>query len=71
MALRTFSTIRVWLFLALVSCCVFAQSPEGAIVGTVNDLTRARIPGAHVEVESLASGVKREAVSDNRGEFTI
>ncbi len=52
-------------------CPVWAQSPEGAIVGTVRDSSGARVPGAYVEVQSLASGVKRESTSDNRGEFTI
>jgi len=48
-----------------------AQSPEGAIVGTVRDSTGARVPGARVEVVSLASGLTRERASDSRGEFTI
>ncbi|MGI9071405.1 MAG: carboxypeptidase regulatory-like domain-containing protein [Bryobacteraceae bacterium] len=62
-----------FILLFWIAACArtFAQSPEGAIVGTVNDSTGARVPGAQVEVESLASGVKREATSDNRGEFTI
>src|SRR5438105_5032573 len=64
--------VRALLVLALASTYqMFGQSPEGAILGTVNDATGARVPGAYVEVASLASGAKRELSSDNRGEFTI
>ncbi len=58
-------------FAVLAACRILAQSPEGAIIGTVKDATGARVPGAHVQVESLASSLQREAMSDNRGEFTI
>lgn len=58
-------------FLAAVCICALAQSPDGSIIGTVNDLTGSRIAGAHVNVRLAASGATREAVSDNRGEFAI
>jgi Carboxypeptidase regulatory-like domain/TonB dependent receptor len=63
--------LTVLAFLLLTGCRAFAQSPEGAILGTVNDVTGARVPGSHVDVQSAASGTKREAETDNRGEFTI
>jgi Carboxypeptidase regulatory-like domain len=55
----------------LTACRALAQSPEGAILGTVNDATGARVAGAHVDVQSVAAGTKRETRSNNLGEFTI
>jgi hypothetical protein len=71
MKIRTRLSCVVLVFTVLMTSRMFGQSTEGAIIGTVNDATGARIPGAQVEVESLASKVKRTATSDNRGEFTI
>jgi outer membrane receptor protein involved in Fe transport len=56
--------------LFLFAACL-AQTPEGAIVGVVNDASGAKIAGAQVTASSTASGVDRGATSDKRGGFTI
>ncbi len=48
-----------------------AQSPEGDLAGTVQDHTGARVPTARVVVQSAETGIKREAKTDNRGEFRL
>src|SRR5262249_10894301 len=47
-----------------------AQNPRGALRGTVQDASGARIPSAKIVVDA-ASSLRREATSDDRGEFRI
>jgi len=47
-----------------------AQNPRGALRGTVQDASGARIPSAKIVVDT-ASSLRREATSDDRGEFRI
>src|SRR6266851_156894 len=46
-----------------------AQSPSGALTGTVLDPGGAVIAGASVTLEHPDSGLKRTAITDDRGEF--
>ena len=48
---------------------VAAQAISGDIVGTVVDKTGAAVPGAAVEVENVATGVKTSTTSRDQGEF--
>jgi outer membrane receptor protein involved in Fe transport len=48
-----------------------AQSPRGSLRGSVQDTTGARVPGAKVVVQSSDSSLRREAESEDRGEFRI
>ncbi len=48
-----------------------AQNPRGSLRGAVQDPTGARIPSAEIVMESAASAVKREAKSEDRGEFRV
>ena len=59
--------------LALLSTCLCAdaQNVGGALRGTVEDATKARIAQATVTVQSFASSQRRMLVADDRGEFQI
>ena len=48
-----------------------AQNPRGSLRGTVQDSSGARIPAASIVVEAADSSVRREAASEDRGEFRI
>ena len=62
--------------LAFVACffaaaSLFAQNPNGALRGEVEDASGARIAGARVAVQSFGSSLTREAAADDRGEFRL
>ncbi len=48
-----------------------AQSPRGSLRGSVQDLTGARVANASVVAQSSDSSLRREANSEDRGEFRI
>ena len=48
-----------------------AQSPRGSLRGTVQDTTGARIPSARIVVQANAFSMRREAASEDRGEFRL
>ncbi|HZQ96399.1 MAG TPA: TonB-dependent receptor [Candidatus Sulfotelmatobacter sp.] len=48
-----------------------AQSPRGSLRGTVQDTTGARVTGASIAVQASDSSLRREAESEDRGEFRI
>lgn len=48
-----------------------AQSPRGALRGAVQDASGARIRGAQVMVEAADCSMRREAQTEDRGEFRI
>jgi len=50
---------------------LLAQSSRGSLRGAVQDTTGARIPGAKVVVQAADSSLKREASSEDRGEFRV
>ncbi len=65
---------RMWrallsIFLLLVP--LLAQSPRGSLRGAVQDASGARIPSAKVLVQSSDSAMRREAETEDRGEFRI
>ncbi len=64
-------SILVSLALAALAIAVHAQNPRGSLRGTVQDATGARIPGAQIVVQSAGSSLRREAVSEDRGEFRL
>jgi hypothetical protein len=65
---RCFVLITALLSLALVAS---AQNPNGALRGEVQDQSGARISGAQIAVSSSGSSLRREAVTNERGEFRI
>jgi hypothetical protein len=48
-----------------------AQDSRGALRGAVQDASGGRIPDAKIVVHALDSSLKREATSDDRGEFRV
>jgi hypothetical protein len=48
-----------------------AQNPRGSLRGAVLDPTGARVPSAHVIVQAVDSSLRREAVTEDRGEFRV
>src|ERR1700738_1666581 len=55
----------------LLAQAIGAQTPEGALVGTVTDTAGARVAGAIVSAESLTTHIKRSVTSNSRGEFRL
>ena len=51
--------------------CAHAQSPEGALVGTVSDATGARIAAATVTVSARDYALSRTAKTGKLGEFSL
>jgi hypothetical protein len=46
-----------------------ARDFSGTLVGTVTDTNEGRIPGADNLLRSASSGIERQAVTNNGGEF--
>jgi len=57
------------LVVALVSRCGWSQTQLGTVFGTITDPTGAVITGAQVTVSSVSTGLKRDAVSDMKGQY--
>lgn len=64
---------RLALSAALVcfSCSVSAQTITGTIVGTISDPTGAAVSGATVRVDHVSTGVSRQALSSDSGDFVL
>jgi Carboxypeptidase regulatory-like domain/TonB dependent receptor len=62
--------ISTSLLLVLVTA-LHAQSPRGTLRGAVQDMTGARIHEAKIVVKAVDSALRREAVSEDRGEFRL
>jgi len=58
--------------MACVACAaLLAQNPRGALRGAVQDATGARIASARIVVQAADASLRREAKSEDRGEFRI
>jgi hypothetical protein len=55
----------------LLPFALFAQNPRGALRGTVQDTSGGRISSATIVVQAEESTLRREAASNDRGEFRI
>jgi hypothetical protein len=62
---------RLLVFLLLVAGACAAQIPNGALVGTVADVTGSRVAGAKVTVEGLDAIFSRSMSSNPAGEFRV
>jgi carboxypeptidase family protein len=60
-----------FVFCAFLPSAVLGQNPRGSLRGTVQDASGGRVPAAKVKVEAKELAVKREATTDERGEFRI
>jgi hypothetical protein len=61
----------VLLFIFACGGLVRAQSPEGALVGTVSDASGARIVAATVTVSAKIYSLSRTVKTGKLGEFTV
>jgi Carboxypeptidase regulatory-like domain len=57
--------------LLLLTSLALAQTSVGAIIGSVEDATEGRLPGAKIVAINVGTGQRREAVSNGDGEFQI
>ncbi|MGB6475516.1 MAG: carboxypeptidase regulatory-like domain-containing protein [Candidatus Sulfotelmatobacter sp.] len=48
-----------------------AQNPRGSLRGTVQDATGARVASAKIVVQAVDSSLRREVLSEDRGEFRL
>ena len=65
------NTLLILLSAALLVGILQAQNPRGSLRGTVQDSSGARIPSAKIVVQSVDSSMRREAASEDRGEFRL
>src|SRR5580698_7380211 len=66
--LRRFLVFSATMLLSIIG---YAQNPNGALRGEVQDASGARVAGARIIVESMGSSITRETVANDRGEFRI
>lgn len=70
---RHFFSKAGWLcvFLPFLTANLYAQVDRGALTGTVRDSSGLGVPGASITVVQNATGLKRVAVTSNRGTYDI
>jgi len=54
-----------------LTALLFGQNPRGSLRGAVQDPSGARIPSARIVVESPGSSLRREAITEDQGEFRV
>jgi Carboxypeptidase regulatory-like domain/TonB dependent receptor len=62
---------RLFAALLLAASCAVAQINVTSVTGTVTDPTGAAVPGAAIQAVELATGVKFDAATNDKGEYTI
>lgn len=67
----TLSILALSTFLFIMSIPTMAQNSTGSISGIVRDASGAVIPGATLQVVSTETGLTREAVSNESGEYSV
>jgi len=55
----------------LLAFALQAQNPRGSLRGTVQDATGARVASAKIVLQATDSSLRREATSEDRGEFRL
>src|SRR5580698_3790134 len=62
-------------FLGLLLCMpsqnAHAQAVSATLVGTVSDTTGAGVPGAKISIQEVSTGITRQAVSNESGNYTF
>src|SRR5271154_3229244 len=66
-----FLLLLLFLLYGVIPASIFAQNPNGALRGEVQDTSGARVASAHVVLHSNASSITREAIANQRGEFRV
>ena len=62
---------KILAVLFLFNSAAFAQTATGTILGTVEDQSRAVIPGASVTVTNVDTGIRRTVVTDSAGRYHV
>ena len=62
---------KVFIWGAIAALPVLAQEDRAVLTGTVSDASRAPIPGAVIQIDSLATGFHREVKSNDAGAYTV
>jgi hypothetical protein len=58
--------------LSIAALALYAQSANtGTLIGTATDPSGAVVPGAHVELKDISTGVTRSAVSNAAGQYSF
>jgi hypothetical protein len=65
------AVLTLALFNVILTVGLFAQNPNGAFRGEIQDASSARVAGARVMVQSRDSSIDRQVQADERGEFRI
>jgi hypothetical protein len=65
------NAVCVILSLFLLPMAALAQNPRGSLLGVVQDPSGGRIPSAKILLQSAENSLRREALTDARGEFRI
>jgi Carboxypeptidase regulatory-like domain/TonB dependent receptor len=65
------SAVALTLFVVLLTASLHAQNPRGSLRGTVQDAAGARVVSARIVAQLSGSSVKRDATSEDRGEFRM
>jgi hypothetical protein len=60
------------LCLSITAAALYAQSANtGTLIGTATDPSGAVVPGAHVELKDISTGVTRSALSNASGQYSL
>lgn len=67
----TFRSLSTFVLLITASVATWAQSSSGTFLGVVRDSTGAVVPGASISIVNQDTGFRREATTDNSGEYEM
>ena len=71
-AMNPVRTVRLLLLVLFLGPGVArAQDPRGAITGTVNDTSGARLPGVTITATNVATNVMSSTTTNTEGDFAI
>jgi len=63
--------LGIGLAVGLLPAGAWAQTSSGKIVGAVKDSSGGLLPGVTIVAKNLATGTKRDTVTNDRGEFEL
>src|SRR5215813_5601181 len=68
---RFVAAVAAWLLLILVSPNTFSQTGNGALTGTVEDTSKALIPGVLITATNVQTGVSSSVITNETGNYNI
>src|ERR1041384_3347144 len=66
---RVLSVLTILAGIAIFAPLVFSQATDGNIVGALVDQSGAGVPGATVDIQNVATGVRNTTKAGNSGEY--